>query len=124
MCKCPVESVTGQLVFSDQDCRYYWRVNLLDTESAWPSWFAGLDARFLSTPNPLLVMAAPGDRLDTALTRAAMQGKFQLALVPGSGHCIQEDQPVLLADILNRHIQRVRAVSGPRGGPVVVSQSR
>jgi hypothetical protein len=46
---------------------------------------------FLSAPAVKLLMVAGVDRLDGPLTMAQMQGKFQLSVLPGVGHCIQED---------------------------------
>lgn len=40
-----------------------------------------------------LLVVAGMDRLDTELTAAHMQGRFQLKLVYGCGHSVQEDQP-------------------------------
>ena len=40
------------------------------------------------------------DRLDKTLLIGQMQGKFQLVVLPESGHCVQEDQPELTADHL------------------------
>ena len=48
---------------------------------------------FLGVSTPKVLLLAGTDRLDTALTRAQMQGLFQLVLMTGCGHIIQEDDP-------------------------------
>ncbi len=45
-------------------------------------------------------MLAGTDRLDKELMIGQMQGKFQLAVVPGVGHMLHEDDPTGVAEIL------------------------
>lgn len=53
------------------------------------------------------------DRLDTALVRAQMMGKFELRLLYGSGHVIQEDCPDQVATAIQEFCSRcARSVSG------------
>jgi protein phosphatase methylesterase 1 len=56
-------------------------------------WFEGLSTLFLSSDVPKLLLLAGVDRLDKALTVGQMQGKFQLHVMPQSGHAIHEDLP-------------------------------
>lgn len=48
--------------------KFYWRCNLLLTESYWLEWFEGLNNNFLNNSlSKLLILSSP-DRLDTDLT--------------------------------------------------------
>ncbi|CAM9953005.1 unnamed protein product [Ectocarpus sp. 6 AP-2014] len=76
-----------------RDGRVVWRTDLRATERHWRDWFEGMSKAFLELPVPKLLIVAGMDRLDTELTAAHMQGRYQLKLVYGSGHSIQEDQP-------------------------------
>lgn len=40
------------------------------------------------------------DRLDRDLTIGQMQGKFQLEVVPGTGHFVHEDDPARVAGVV------------------------
>ncbi|CAM9334565.1 unnamed protein product [Scytosiphon promiscuus] len=73
--------------------RVVWRTDLRATARHWRGWFEGMSAAFLELPVPKLLVVAGMDRLDTELTAAHMQGRFQLKLVYGCGHSVQEDQP-------------------------------
>ncbi|CAN0169760.1 unnamed protein product [Ascophyllum nodosum] len=83
--------------------RVVWRTDLRSTERCWRGWFEGMSEAFLALAVPKLLMVAGMDRLDTELTAAHMQeGEFQLKLVYGCGHNVQEDQPrETAASILN-----------------------
>ncbi|KAJ0405786.1 hypothetical protein P43SY_003636 [Pythium insidiosum] len=89
-----------------------WRTDLKKSAPYWRDWFIGLSEQFLSlTPAKILVLAG-SDRLDTALMRGQMMGKFELRLLYGSGHCIQEDCPDQLAKALVEFCSRcARTVS-------------
>ena len=65
-----------------------------------PGWFSGLSSLFLGTPCPKLLILAGTDRLDRELTIAQMQGKFQMNVVYGAGHVLQEDCPDKACDVL------------------------
>ncbi|CAM9402387.1 unnamed protein product [Pylaiella littoralis] len=75
--------------------RVVWRTDLRSTKRHWRGWFEGMSKAFLHLPVPKLLVVAGMDRLDTELTAAHMQGRrvFQLKLVYGCGHSVQEDQP-------------------------------
>jgi len=87
--------------------RYTWRTPLAASEKYWLGWFEGLSKAFLDIPCHKLLLLAGHDRLDTPLMIAQMQGKFQLAVIPKSGHAVHEDQPALVAEkvatFLNRY---------------------
>lgn len=80
-------------VLSGSGTGVVWRTDLAMTEKHWRGWFEGLSSSFLDLSIPKLLIVAGMDRLDPELTAAHMQGKFQLKLVYGCGHSIQEDQP-------------------------------
>lgn len=94
--------------------KYVWRTDLRATAPYWSSWYRGLSARFLSVKAPKLLLLAGNDRLDTELTIAQMQGKFQMTLCR-AGHAIQEDDPSAVATALENFIARY--VSNPRPQP-------
>ncbi|DAZ99297.1 TPA: hypothetical protein N0F65_005465 [Lagenidium giganteum] len=77
-----------------------WRTDLKSSAPFWRDWFAGLSEQFLSIPLPKILVLAGSDRLDTALTRGQMQGKFELRLLYGTGHVIQEDCPSKLVEAI------------------------
>lgn len=72
-------------------------------------WFEGMSEKFLSVRGAKLLVLAGTDRLDKPLMIAQMQGsrfylyqgKYQLSVIPESGHCIQEDVPDKLAQLLS-----------------------
>ena len=80
-------------------------------------WFTGLSTQFLAVRTARLLVLAGTDRLDKELMIGQMQGKFQMVVVPGVGHMLQEvrgccwqrarrlilfckDDPTRLAEIL------------------------
>jgi pimeloyl-ACP methyl ester carboxylesterase len=69
-------------------------------------WFSDLSNKFLKMRCGRLLVLAGTDRLDKTLTIGQMQGKFQMALFPESGHCVQEDCPEKLASTLKDFWQR------------------
>ncbi|KAK7017343.1 protein phosphatase methylesterase 1 [Favolaschia claudopus] len=79
---------------------YLWRTPLRSTAPYWQGWFSGLSAAFLSARTARLLILAGTDRLDKELMIGQMQGKFQLAVVPGVGHVLHEDDPMQVAEIL------------------------
>ncbi|CUI15511.1 Hypothetical protein, putative [Bodo saltans] len=90
---------------------FMWRTNLRKTEPCWPTWFEGLDQRFVSLTCPKMLLLATTDRLDNELTTAHMQGKFQLEVVGTQGHYVMEDEPTVVAAKLMRFICRVDMLS-------------
>ncbi|KAF8645856.1 hypothetical protein AX16_007514 [Volvariella volvacea WC 439] len=79
---------------------YTWRTPLRSTAPYWTSWFQGLSNTFLAARTARLLVLAGTDRLDKELMIGQMQGKFQMMVVPGVGHMLQEDDPTRLAEIL------------------------
>ncbi|TKR77029.1 hypothetical protein L596_018079 [Steinernema carpocapsae] len=68
-----------------------WRIDLIQTKKFWKEWFDGMTKKFLECPATKTLILANTDRLDTALTRASMEGKYQQVIVPNSGHAVHED---------------------------------
>ncbi|PSN37996.1 Protein phosphatase methylesterase 1 [Blattella germanica] len=83
-----------------QSRKYVWRIDLARSEKYWSGWFKGLSQTFLSCPVPKMLLLAGIDRLDKDLTVGQMQGKFQLQVLPQSGHAVQEDVPDKVAEAL------------------------
>ncbi|KAG5350325.1 hypothetical protein C0989_011569 [Termitomyces sp. Mn162] len=79
---------------------YQWRTPLRSTAPYWLSWFKGLSSNFLQARAARILVLAGADRLDNELMIGQMQGKFQLVVVPGVGHMLQEDDPKRLAEIM------------------------
>eukprot|EP01095_Lingulamoeba_sp_RSL-Kostka_P008004 TRINITY_DN261_c0_g6_i1.p1 TRINITY_DN261_c0_g6~~TRINITY_DN261_c0_g6_i1.p1 ORF type:complete len:349 (+),score=101.60 TRINITY_DN261_c0_g6_i1:164-1210(+) len=84
----------------EKEGEVFWRTDLLGSTIYWENWFSGLSSQFLSCFVPKLLILAGTDRLDTELTIAQMQGKYQLKLLPSCGHVIQEDDPKSISDCL------------------------
>ena len=94
---------------------FTWKTDLHASERHWRGWFEGLSALFLSVPAPKMLMLAGTDRLDTALTIAQMQGKFQFKLLYGCGHTMQEDSPEQAAEAIQQLMQRLGLIQGRPG---------
>lgn len=90
------------------EAQWVWRTPLLSSEPYWEGWYSGLSDAFVAVRMPKVLLIAGADRLDRPLTIAQMQGKFQMVLVPQSGHAIQEDEPEEVAQSVQAFIQRFR----------------
>eukprot|EP00743_Colponemidia_sp_Colp-15_P007059 GILK01007617.1.p1 GENE.GILK01007617.1~~GILK01007617.1.p1 ORF type:complete len:368 (-),score=54.33 GILK01007617.1:194-1297(-) len=90
---------------------WIWRTDLVASEKYWTGWFSGLSALFLSLRVPKLLLLAGTDRLDRELMIGQMQGKFQLVVLPASGHTVQEDQPETTAKAILDFLTRQRILS-------------
>lgn len=77
-----------------------WKLDLKRTSKNWDTWFKDLDSMFVSARCARLLVLSGVSKLDTDLTRAQMQGKFQMCVVPESGHYIQEDAPMKVAQVV------------------------
>lgn len=89
-------------------CFFVWRTDLLASEQYWRGWFAGLSEIFLSLAVPKMLVLVGTDRLDKTLTIGQMQGKFQMRVLPLSGHAIQEDEPEALAETVSAFLETFR----------------
>lgn len=115
-------SVPPQLVQRDGDGgAFTWKTDLHASEPHWRGWFEGLSELFLSVPTTKMLMLAGTDRLDTPLTIAQMQGKFQFKLLYGCGHTMQEDSPDQAAEAIRQLMQRIGLIQG-RAGEVTEHQ--
>ncbi|KAI0305478.1 protein phosphatase methylesterase [Multifurca ochricompacta] len=79
---------------------FTWRTPLRTTAPYWEGWFKGLSAAFLAARTARLLVLAGTERLDRELMIGQMQGKFQLVVVPNTGHMLHEDDPLTLAQTL------------------------
>ncbi|CAL6312769.1 unnamed protein product [Bathycoccus prasinos] len=93
----------------DASSPFTFRCDVVKTEPYWKEWYLGMSERFLSAKTSKALLLAGTDRLDTPLTIAQMQGKFQMVVFPNSGHAIQEDEPEkftqVVQDFLTRYVQ-------------------
>lgn len=85
-----------------------WRIDVMATEPYWEGWFRGMSQAFLSSRCVKILICSSSDRLDKELMIAHMQGKFQVQIVSGSGHVIEEDQPAELCRVVQTFITRYR----------------
>eukprot|EP01060_Flectonema_neradi_P003916 TRINITY_DN12568_c0_g1_i1.p1 TRINITY_DN12568_c0_g1~~TRINITY_DN12568_c0_g1_i1.p1 ORF type:complete len:348 (+),score=77.74 TRINITY_DN12568_c0_g1_i1:56-1045(+) len=98
-------SMPGQIRQVSEN-EFVWRTDLFPTEAYWRGWFEGMGEQFLNSPAPKLLLVAGTDRLDKELSIAHMQGRFQLSIVYGTGHYMQEDKPEEIADIITTFYTR------------------
>eukprot|EP00386_Alphamonas_edax_P001388 GDKI01004156.1.p1 GENE.GDKI01004156.1~~GDKI01004156.1.p1 ORF type:complete len:343 (+),score=79.15 GDKI01004156.1:123-1151(+) len=99
-------SVPSQLTHDTHTGLWRWRCDLMKTQPFWDGWFRGMSNIFLSAPCTKLLILAGNDRLDKPLLIAQMQGRFQLTIVPHSGHVVEEDQPQHVAESLIEFVRR------------------
>lgn len=97
---------------TSRDVGFTWRVDLSATEHHWSGWYSGMSKLFLSVTAPKLLLLAGPDRLDTELTVAHMQGKFQLQMFNHTGHTVHEDLPDKVADVLSNFLVRQKISNG------------
>merc|ERR1719219_819659 len=96
---------------------FSWRTDLMRTRPFWEEWFRGMDKKFLATPcGPKLVLVADPSNLDKEMTIAQMQGKFQIQMLPQSGHAVHEDQPEQIAAKISNYLKRFRIAEPVKGG--------
>jgi len=90
-----------------EDGTYKWRTDLLKCENDWNGWFIGFAEAYLKSPVYKVLVLPTIDRLDTPFTIAHMSGKFQLSVVIETNHCIHEDAPNKVAEIITKLIKRI-----------------
>ncbi|KNC84070.1 hypothetical protein SARC_03698 [Sphaeroforma arctica JP610] len=88
--------------------RFVWRTDLLATEPYWRGWFEGISHLFLGTSVAKLLVLGGIDRMDTEMSVAHMQGKYQLKVMSSVGHVVHEDTPDRVAECLAEFIVRNR----------------
>lgn len=101
-------SLPSQLVSETvTDGPWTWRVDLMKSRTHWLNWFHGLSAAFVACEGiPRLLVLAEREYLDRTLMIASMQGRFQTAIIRGTGHAIQEDRPNELASLIVTFVER------------------
>lgn len=101
-------SLPSQLVRETiPDGPWRWRVDLMKSRPHWSGWFHGLSAAFVACEGiPRLLVLAEREYLDRTLMIASMQGRFQTAIIRGTGHAIQEDRPNELASLIVTFVER------------------
>lgn len=100
-------SLPSQLTRDVASGAWRWRVDLLKSREHWPGWFRGLSAAFVACEQaPRLLVLAEREYLDRTLMIASMQGRFQTAIIRGTGHAIQEDRPSELASLIVAFVER------------------
>ena len=100
--------------------RYVWRTDVRATAPFWRAWYEGLSQKFLAVRAAKLLVLAGNDRLDTELTVAQMQGKFQLVVLPRAGHAVHEDAPEETATAIENFFARYVLNARPTPPPFVV----
>eukprot|EP00834_Sanchytrium_tribonematis_P006388 NODE_465_length_7087_cov_1.060962.p4 type:complete len:272 gc:universal NODE_465_length_7087_cov_1.060962:102-917(+) len=103
-------SIPHQLIKNGNN--YMWRTNLLATQEFWEDWFIDLSEKFLKCKCGKLLVLASTNRLDTALTIAQMQGKYQVEILP-YGHALHEESPGDVARILLQFYKRQLPIKLP-----------
>lgn len=102
------KSLESQLT-SLPDGRLAWIADLAAMRPYWSGWFTNLTTNFLNFPGSRMLVLADTEYMDREMTVAQMQGKFQMIVVRGSGHAIQEDKPAELAEpianMINKHLK-------------------
>lgn len=88
--------------------KFTWRIDLSKTGHFWEGWFKDMSKLFLSCPVPKLLILAGIDRLDKELTIGQMQGQFQMQVLPRCGHCVHEDAPDKVAEVLTSYLVRLK----------------
>ncbi|KAF9116607.1 hypothetical protein BGX27_001016 [Mortierella sp. AM989] len=90
-------SFPGMVKRSPTESKYTWYTDLMASESHWPSWFDGLNQKFLNTKPKKFLILGENKILDDEMTAAHEQGKFKLSVFAEAGHAVQEDDPVRMA---------------------------
>ncbi|KAF9550003.1 hypothetical protein EC957_002064 [Mortierella hygrophila] len=98
---------------------FTWRTDLLASEHHCPSWFRNQNHKFLSSvlnPNPnnnpqkvpkMLIFAEHSRRLDTELSSARLEGRFEFLRILQVGHAVQEDDPEAVTNALIQYWQEL-----------------
>lgn len=106
--QCSAEASVPSLLVSSPtgNGKLIWRTDLMSTSPWWDQWFQGMSQKFLVGRGAKLLILAGTDRLDRDLMIGQMQGKFQLTVIPESGHFVQEDVPEKTASLLSEFFRR------------------
>jgi len=101
-------SIPSQLI--EIEDKFHWITNLENTAPFWEGWFENMSNLFVSVLSPKLLIIADTDRLDTPLTIAQMQGKYQLSIFSNVGHQIQEDDPTKTVNTIIQFLRRFKII--------------
>ena len=101
-----VISVSGRMV-KKEDGTLTWRTNLVPSEKAWEGWFKGFANAFIKAKPYKILILPTIERLDTPFTIGHMSGKFQLSVINGTNHCVHEDAPDKVADVIIKMVKRI-----------------
>ncbi|CAH7683122.1 Alpha/Beta hydrolase protein [Phakopsora pachyrhizi] len=93
-------TVSSTTVSDPPEQEYTWVTDLRLSQPYWKEWYRGLSNKFLSQKTARLLVLAGTDRLDKDLIIGQMQGKYQLSVMASVGHCVHEDDPSKLAEII------------------------
>ncbi|XP_031555798.1 protein phosphatase methylesterase 1-like [Actinia tenebrosa] len=99
---------SGSFVPEKSEECWKWRIDLSKTEQFWEGWFVDMSKLFLSCTVPKLLLLAGIDRLDRELTIGQMQGKFEMQVLPHCGHCVHEDAPDKVAEVIASFLLRYK----------------
>jgi protein phosphatase methylesterase 1 len=84
-----------------------WKTDLLKCEADWEGWFKGFAELFVKPENYKILVVPDINRLDTPFTIAHMSGKFQLDVCLDALHCVQEDNPKHMSDLIVKLVDRL-----------------
>ena len=90
-----------------EDGLLHWKVDFLQCEKDWVGWFKGFADAYMKAPAYKVLVVPDINRLDTPFTIGHMSGKFQLHVVLETNHCVHEDNPVNVADMLMKVVKRI-----------------
>ncbi|KAH9261701.1 hypothetical protein BASA81_000357 [Batrachochytrium salamandrivorans] len=112
-------SIPDQLKTDSSGLGLVWKTNPLTSVEYWLGWFVGLSDMFLKCPvRWKALVVSQVDKLDAELTVGQMQGKFQLVVMPGTGHFVHEIAPgqtcARVAQFIVQHVAPARQQQ-PRG---------
>jgi protein phosphatase methylesterase 1 len=92
---------------NEVDKKLHWKTDLRVTSKFWYNWFENFSQTFLALMVPKLILISDVQLLDDQLTKAQIQGKFQLKLIPGQGHLLHEEQPWQVALTIMGFLERL-----------------
>ena len=107
----PISSLSSSSIDNTIPISYYqWRASefLQQSSSYWFDWFTGSTERFLSSSCPRLLFISSMDKLsqDSGLMAGQVSGKYQLSIIAGVGHVMQEDAPDKLGIVIRAFLSR------------------
>jgi protein phosphatase methylesterase 1 len=89
------------------DGGFIWKTDFMKCEKDWMSWFVGFADAYLTAEGYKVLVLPDINRLDTPFTIGHMSGKFQLCVVLDTNHCVHEDKPKEVAQMLIKLVKRI-----------------